>query len=370
MPIRLAFLHGRFFSFGSGEVRPCVDKPDVRIDGFPTYKDTIYSVEPADPLVMPKLRDLARRIVLSHRTRNKIIGFEVYGHADFDLNPSFQGKPLEREKKEKEVSTLRAYNAREVLLQLIEEEGGTPIIAGIRANARALGVGSKCLKVKSPSSEFERKKNRRVEIFLVEFSNHPVPPPQPDPPQQPEPGTRWRIQIKNGQVASASIPIPETPLVGPGVASIDLEIEIIDRLRREKARFHVDALAASFFGGDVMPEPGPEDMKNKTKAPSPTSIHEGPPRDFWTTGVVTLDKFAGSVKVGQNGNLPESETAEFFFFDFEALTPQLTVPKVLEVKAESLPNPFEFSIGLIPLSGTVRMLGSPAPAGGGTSGEY
>jgi hypothetical protein len=46
----------------------------------------------------------------------------------------------ERDRTEFEVSGDRADNAKELLLKMIEEEGGKPIIAGIRANAKSTAM--------------------------------------------------------------------------------------------------------------------------------------------------------------------------------------------------------------------------------------
>jgi len=51
---------------------------------------------------------LAKKIIASHRTPRRIIGFEVHGHADFDLDQEFQGKPVAREKFENEISLRRS----------------------------------------------------------------------------------------------------------------------------------------------------------------------------------------------------------------------------------------------------------------------
>jgi hypothetical protein len=149
---------------------PGVDVPDDTIDGFPEFAFTIDTIK--DPAVTTQLRALAKAIVASHATSNRIIGFEAHGHADVTLR--LPPGP-ERDRAELEVSRDRAENARDLLLQLIEQEGGGAIIAGIRANASAQGFGAQFTKFNPARTEAERRKNRRVEIFLKTFQQPPRP---------------------------------------------------------------------------------------------------------------------------------------------------------------------------------------------------
>lgn len=149
---------------------PGVDAPDDTIDGFPEFAFTVDTIN--DPTVARQLRALAKTIVASHQTSNKIIGFEAHGHADVTLR-LLPGP--ERDRTELEVSRDRAENAEQLLLRMIEQEGGAPIIAGIRLNASAQGFGARFTKFKPARTEAERKKNRRVEIFLKTFQQPPAP---------------------------------------------------------------------------------------------------------------------------------------------------------------------------------------------------
>src|SRR5262245_36110394 len=130
--LRLSFVN--LFNGFMFDPIPKVTPPDMVIDGFPEFAFTT-----SDKDVEAKLRQLARRIVASHQTQNRIIGFEVHGHADKTLRPP-AGSTAEQT--EMEVSRDRAENAKEMLLRMIEEEGGRPIIAGIKANSRAHGFGA------------------------------------------------------------------------------------------------------------------------------------------------------------------------------------------------------------------------------------
>jgi hypothetical protein len=65
------------------KAKPGVDTPDETIDGFPEFNVDVDTIH--DPTVEQKLRALAKKIVASHSTPSRIIGFEVHGHADQTL---------------------------------------------------------------------------------------------------------------------------------------------------------------------------------------------------------------------------------------------------------------------------------------------
>src|SRR5215470_11624317 len=142
--LRLSFAN--LFSGFMFDPVPKITTPDLVIDDFPEFAFTIGlntrwsdANHASEKDVEAKLRQLARRIVASHQTSDRIIGFEVHGHADKTLRPPAGSSA---EQTEKEVSQDRAENAKEMLLRMIEEEGGRPIIAGIKANSRARGFGA------------------------------------------------------------------------------------------------------------------------------------------------------------------------------------------------------------------------------------
>jgi hypothetical protein len=113
-----SFVNGRFL-LGPATATPCVDRPDETIEGFPEFAVTVDTLN--DPEAKRKLRALAKRIVASHNTPSRIIGFDVHGHADVTLRiPA----GAERERTELEVSRDRAEGAQQLLLTMIEEEGG------------------------------------------------------------------------------------------------------------------------------------------------------------------------------------------------------------------------------------------------------
>lgn len=342
-----SFVNGQFV-LGSVKARPCLDQPDETIDGFPELAVTLDTIR--DPVVKAKLRALARRIVASHSTPNRIIGFEIHGHADVDLRLP---PGAERTQTELEVSVDRAEHARDFLLELIEKEGGKPIIAGIRANASALGVGSKCRKVINARTEAEMKKNRRVEIFLKEFRSRPVPPqPEPKPiPRPPEPGRNWKVQIKSGTITSGNSPVGDVL----GFARISLNVVITDVDRKQQASFVATAEGVTVSGSSgVSPLPFGTTISR---------VGEGSPRSFTTHQSFGLQSFNGALFMGQNPSAGVSllSAGGTFVMTFTAL-PSSTTPRIVEVPGGN--DPFalpQVSLGIAPGDGRLTIQGSPGP---------
>jgi hypothetical protein len=336
----------RSILLASVKARPGVDVPDETIDGFPEFAFTIDTIN--DPTVTQKLRVLAKKIVVSHSTPNRIIGFETHGHADVTLRIP---PGAERDRAELEVSRDRAENAKELLLKLIEEEGGKPIITGIRANAEAEGFGSRFRKFTPATTDAQMRRNRRVEIFLKRFNQpppKPSPPPIPKPPPVPDVGSHWSIQIKSGTIISAPLPPPLGDIVP---ASISLKVEIIDLDRKQKATFDASAKGVVLPGGSAgVPQPI-------------VAVPGGPPTKFATASGVTLNTFNGDVTIAQNPAAGVIVTiGGEFVFDFEALSPVLTRPRAIEVSpgfSVALPT---LGGGIAPGTGTMKMQGSPAKA--------
>jgi hypothetical protein len=349
MPVLFAsFINGRFL-VGTTKARPCLDRPDETIDGFPEFEVAAENIK--DPIARQKLRALAKRIVASHNTPNRIIGFEVHGHADVDLR--VPAGP-QRTQTELDVSRDRGANARELLLQLIKEEGGAPIIAGVDQNSSSLGVGSQCRKVIPARTDAEMKKNRRVEIFLREFRNTPVvpkPDPKPDP-KPPETGTHWSIQVQSGSITAGSSPVGELL----GFARTSLDVVIVDLDRKQKAKFLATASGLT-ISGNVLPSALPAGT-------TIAKITQGPVQIFSTRQGTTLASFDGALTMGQNPTVGASVLSaggKFVMF-FDALA-AVTNPKPVEVEGGN--DPFTvpgFSLGISPGSGSLKMQGVSSPA--------
>ena len=353
--LRLSFAN--LFSGFMFDPVPKITTPDLVIDDFPEFAFTIGlntrwsdANHASEKDVEAKLRQLARRIVASHQTSDRIIGFEVHGHADKTLRPPAGSSA---EQTEKEVSQDRAENAKEMLLRMIEEEGGRPIIAGIKANSRARGFGATHRIFAPALNEAQMKKNRRVEIFLKEFGvpfGPPPPPSPPPPPKPPEPGTSWKMRILSGTLTGVNVPIEGSPLQ-PGGAVIELDVEVIDVLRREKATFHLKGSALSVVGGPITSE--------KYETP-------GKFVPFQTMSGTVLSQLEGDVFIGKNGDaVSKKSTAGFLFIDFD-LKATVTSPKVIELpsgqsRSNSLPD---HSPGYLPapVAGSSKMVGKVVPA--------
>jgi hypothetical protein len=333
---------------GKRSAAPGVDQPDETIDGFPEFTQDMGLIK--DPTITPRLRAVAKKIIASHNNgrRTRIIGFEVHGHADATVRIADR---VEAQRTEIEVSQERAENAKELLLKLIEEEGGRPIIQGIRANAKAQGFGSQHRKFIPAKSDSEMKKNRRVEIFLISFTPpepRPTPPPQPKPPVPAEQGSNWRIQILDGGSAT-SIGIPGTDLSS---LSFILFVEITDRDRKQKAKFRVLATGTSLPSGSVLPT-----------AIQTSQVTKGAPSDFQTTKGVNLASFVGSVDVAQDPGASASVLSAGGNFNFSfreldglgAFSRPSVVPASAGSTIFSLP---QFGLGGV-TTGTLAMQGAP-----------
>jgi hypothetical protein len=294
-----------------GDPIPQVTVPDEVIDGFPEFGDRIDSTDPKDKNdpkkqqeekdAKDKLRKLAKRIVQSRASGRRIIGFVCHGHADQTLR---FGPGPQRDALEQEVSDDRAENAKKLLLQMIEEEGGKPFIAGIRANATAKGFGSQFRIFTPAKTEAQMRKNRRVEIFLREFIDPPPsPPPAPKPPTPPDNGSHWSIQVLGGTTLNVASPIPFTDVLGS--LTVTLDFEVIDKDRKQKQKFRYVGTGASIGAGVSLGAAGL------------VTITKGTAVSFETTKGTALDQFVGSADVVQEPGAGISALSAGGEFGFE-----------------------------------------------------
>ena len=269
---------------------PGVTRPDEVIDGFPEFSDDLNKIKDAKDVANEqkaknRLRAVARRIVASHKSGGrKIVGFVVQGHSD--QTTRMQAGP-QRDQFEQGISEDRAENCKNLLLQMIEEEGGRPFIAGIQANATAQGFGSKHRVFKPAQTVAQMEKNRRVEIFLREFVNpppNPTPPPPPKPQTPPETGSNWSIQILSGVTTTITTPTDASPFL------VVLELEIIDKDRKQKARFRYKGAGQALPSATVGPP----------TAVQTGQVTQGSQVTFATKRGTTLNNFIGKADVAQN----------------------------------------------------------------------
>lgn len=342
MTLRALISAGVFHVIGPLKATPGLTTPDETIDGFPEFAFTVDTIN--DPLVKEKLRKIAKRIVASHNSGrpNRIIGFEVHGHADQTLRIAVGP---ERDRAEFEVSRDRAENAKALLLQMIEEEGGKPIIAGIKANSEASAFGSTHRIFRPATTEPQMRKNRRVEIFLKEFVPPPPRPSPPEPPPKPEVRTKFRVQIKSGAIHFITTPIPGTALT----VRISLKVVIFDVDRKEMATFSATAL------GKSLPPIGPGPFQPL----STIAVTEGPTEDFNAPEGIGLGNFHGDLTMAVNPGVAGfgfGVGGRFAMF-FEALRGP-TRPNPVEVKGGTVQLIPQFVV-ITPASGSLKMDGQP-----------
>lgn len=328
---------------GPVKATPGVTLPDETIDGFPEFAFTVDTIN--DPLVKAKLRKIARKIVASHNGGSaRIIGFEVHGHADQTLR--IAAGPA-RDQTELEVSRDRAENARQLLLQMIEEEGGKPIIAGIKSNSESKGFGSKFRIFKPAKTDPQMRKNRRVEIFLKEFVPPPPRPSPPEPPPKSEVRTKFRIQIKSGSIFIFGTPTAASLATGMTTRT-SLKVVILNVDSKEQAKFEASST------GRTLPPLG----LLGTNVLTTINVAEGPPQDFNAPEGTNLFSFNGDLLVGQNAGVSGVSAGGSFVMFFEALRGP-TRPNPVQVKGGTFVGLPQFVIGIIPLSGSLKMVGEP-----------
>lgn len=155
---------------------------DKIINGFPEYQEHLTREQHHE------LNKIAREIVESQSSPNPISAVVITGHADHDLRPNNpHRKPGETHTQfEMRISEERAKAARALLKgkirQLARSLGTTALLNELLFNPsrmKIVAMGASDLLVQNPSSEADRRLNRRIEIFLVK-TVQPRPPAEPD----------------------------------------------------------------------------------------------------------------------------------------------------------------------------------------------
>jgi hypothetical protein len=254
-------------------------QPDEIVFGYSTHHDAVPAEEEE------KLRRLAERIVNSYDTNAPIVVVTIVGHADKEL--SVTGDAARRLSEEKH-SKVRAAEVRERLINLIKRlrpKGQTALDRTMFAPPS--GVGATRLIIANPRTEQDRRRNRRVEIFLGQSLATPtVPfPPEIGPPVPPDPevnpntvfaGREFRIRIVDGE--TLTVPLPDLPgvLPSPGQTKITFTILDIANNRAADYEYFNEVFGLSAF------TPGPI---NTFSGPF------GPP--FTTPRFIQVDQFGG-----------------------------------------------------------------------------
>jgi len=128
------------------------------VGGFPQYRQTVQSLPPPE---QQNIERLAALIVQSYaRGARPIHQVSLIGHADRDAR---RGRAFEDQ-----ISRERASQVQRALAYAVTRRGGA-IATHIRWQVEAAGASQPL--VRAPTSELERARNRRVDIFLT---NAPV----------------------------------------------------------------------------------------------------------------------------------------------------------------------------------------------------
>jgi hypothetical protein len=246
---------------------------DITISGYSPHDDSVPQTHKAE------LLRLAQRIVDSYDS-TPITVVTIVGHADKEQ--SFPGDAARKSSEERH-SKARAAEAKALLIRFLKNLRPKAQTALDRTMITASGVGATRLDVPNPGSELDRRKNRRIQIFLGQSLATPaVPfPPEIDPPQPPDPAVvdptlvfaarEFRIRIVKGR--SVSPPSPP-PLPTPGVTTVTYTILDIVNNRAADYEYTNSNFAIGGRGGGA--------------------IIAGPFVDFTTPRFIQVDQFGGS----------------------------------------------------------------------------
>jgi flagellar motor protein MotB len=132
---------------------------DITISGYSPHDDSVPQTHKAE------LLRLAQRIVDSYDndTGAPITVVTIVGHADKEQ--SFPGDAARKSSEERH-SKARAAEAKALLIRFLKNLRPKAQTALDRTMITASGVGATRLDVPNPSSELDRRKNRRIQIFL------------------------------------------------------------------------------------------------------------------------------------------------------------------------------------------------------------
>jgi hypothetical protein len=134
----------------------------VEIVGFPRYRRDVAALPLQE---RAKFDSLARRIVSAYGTAQQINAIGIVGHADLDTP--------RRPAVEMKMSEDRALRARQALVDAIYKHAAGTRWAALcpplpaRINWHLSALGAKELRVATPRTETDRRRNRRVEVRLL-----------------------------------------------------------------------------------------------------------------------------------------------------------------------------------------------------------
>jgi outer membrane protein OmpA-like peptidoglycan-associated protein len=165
----------RFGEMEGEQALACPRPTRVTVSGFTRYSNSVASLPPNE---QAKIKNIATLIITSFQPGCKpLLGIMLIGHADRDWQ---RGPAFERQ-----ISVQRALQVRSALSSAINNLGrGSSVAAGARflssIDWQYKGAGASRLVVPNPTTEQQRARNRRVEIFSVPRS-YPARRPLPSP---------------------------------------------------------------------------------------------------------------------------------------------------------------------------------------------
>jgi outer membrane protein OmpA-like peptidoglycan-associated protein len=148
----------------------CEQPPRIIVSGFPEYAVT---PDKLDKEQRGLLQNIASTIIASSTTSKPVVAIVVRGHADVALR-----KPSrERQAFELDISKKRAQNAMRLIREEVNRQlGGQPLGTIDAIIKQVFGVGSTEQLILLPTTEAERRLNRRVEVLLSQCTPRARPP--------------------------------------------------------------------------------------------------------------------------------------------------------------------------------------------------
>jgi hypothetical protein len=313
------------------------------LDGFSEFAVNVT------PDQQDKIEELAVEIIKSNNTADPIFAVRVEGFADIVRNPNIRDE-RERRLTEKEVSTQRAENGLNLLVQALEKKGGKAIAQRIAKGSKAFGMGTQGLRVPNATTEDQMKKNRRV-VFIVRQVTFLPPPPEPPPPPSSVIENRFSVKL----VRAANLTVGALHALES--FTLVATLEITDSVQKKKAEFVVTATGGGFGGGP-------------TKVGGSLTFTPGPPVPFKTFRLlgptaqnIDLGSFVGAVTVfvdggGGVGPATQGGTLSFSFDALESAGAN-TQPRVIRLPGgNSVAAPGIAAGDVLPL-GRMTMKGTP-----------
>lgn len=316
----------------------------LELDGFSEYATEVTAEQ------RNAIDALAVDIIKSNATNDPIYEFRVEGFAD--VARRIPG-PKERKAVEDRVSSQRALNAFNFLVDALNRKGGHAIAERVSKGSRWLGLGTQRLKIPNATTEAQFRRNRRV-VFI--FRQITFIPPLPEPPKPPSSVIEDRFSVRLLRAATFTVsPVPPIDSF-----SVGADLQIIDAIDKKLAVFKVIATGAGLSVGPFRGGGG-------------LTITEGPFVKFKTFRLlgrgapnIDLKSFEGRITVfvdggGGAGTEVKGGTLSFSFDALEANGAN-TQPTVIRVPGgkSSVMTP-GISAGAVAM-GYMRMVGTPSPS--------